>query len=70
MQGGSTDGVNMLRIVLKTAAAAMMAASFNAGAIAAPATGVAAGAPGVTASWWPTDPYCPPFMPRRFCPKA
>ena len=70
MQGGPSDGVNMLRTVLKTAAVAMLAASFNAGATAAPANGLVAGAPGVQASWWPTDPYCPPFMPRQFCPKA
>ena len=60
----------MLRTVLKTAAVVMLAASFNAGAAPAPESTVTAGAPSLQTNWWPPYPYCPPFMPRQFCPKA
>lgn len=55
----------MLRLTTRVLAAAGLCLAVNANAV--PAVNLDA-APSAASLTWPT-PWCPPFMPRQFCPK-
>ncbi len=55
----------MLRNVSKIAAIALLASSFNVGAVPATSATVESSA---SSTNWIAPKWCPPYMPKRFCP--
>lgn len=59
----------MLHAITRTLFAALLATAVNAAQATTPASLDVTTAGSAAAVWpWPPTPWCPPFMPRQFCP--